>query len=437
VTDTAALVLAQVARSLASVAFSGRSADDALEQASAPGSTRPAIRAITLGSLRWYWRLDAVATVLLGATSLVPTLRTLLIAALHQLEYSRNPPEVTVSSAVDAVRVLRQPRATGLMNALLRRFLRTRDRLMARVLEDAAAASAHPPWLFAAMREAWPDHWQAIIDSNNSHPPLTLRANLLRGTADDYLGQLRLQGLAAHRPDWSPTALMLDQPVAVSALPGFAQGSASVQDAGAQLASALLGACAGERVLDACAAPGGKTCAILESAPRIALTAVDIDEARVRRIAENLERLQLNATLIRADLRESLNWWDAQRFDRILVDAPCSGTGVIRRHPDIKLLRRESDIPALVTSQRRILEGCLSMLRAGGRLLYSTCSLMPAENEQLVHSVLAAHPHVQVVPMPTDVALPPQSISRSIGVQLLPGSSALTDGFYYACLTVT
>jgi 16S rRNA (cytosine967-C5)-methyltransferase len=369
--------------------------------------------------------------------------RALLIATLHQLEYSRNPPETTVSSAVDAVRLLRQPRAAGLMNALLRRFLREREQLIATVHANAAADSAHPPWLFAALRECWPDHWQAIIDSNNSHPSLTLRVNLAQGAADGYLAQLQAQGMAARRVEWSPTAVILEQPVAVSAIPRFAQGGVSVQDAGAQLASALLGARAGERVLDACAAPGGKTCAILEACAAgadvtaVDVTAVDIDETRLQRIAENLDRMQLQATLVQADLQAPLSWWDGRAFDRILVDAPCSSTGVIRRHPDIKLLRRESDIAALVAGQHRILTQCLSMLRPGGRLLYSTCSLLSAENEQLVRSVVAADARWQVLPLPDDVALPPQSLLRSIGVQLLPGNAALTDGFYYACLTVS
>jgi 16S rRNA (cytosine967-C5)-methyltransferase len=288
------------------------------------------------------------------------------------------------------------------------------------------------------MRDAWPDHWRSIIDANNSHPPLTLRVNLAHGTADGYLAQLQAEAMAATRVDWSPTALILERPVAVSALPRFAQGDVSVQDAGAQLASALLGARCGERVLDACAAPGGKTCAILEdSRGGVELTAVDIDAARLRRIAENLDRLQLQASLVQADLRAPLDWWDGTAFDRILVDAPCSSTGVIRRHPDIKLLRRQDDIAALVAGQRSILTQCLSMLRPGGRLLYSTCSLLPAENEQLVHSVVAADARWQVLPLPADVALPPQSLPRSIGVQLLPGNAALTDGFYYACLTVS
>jgi 16S rRNA (cytosine967-C5)-methyltransferase len=224
----------------------------------------------------------------------------------------------------------------------------------------------------------------------------------------------------------------------VDQLPGFAAGAVSVQDAGAQLACALLAVSAGDRVLDACAAPGGKTGALLEAAAGdIDLTAVDIDPARVERIAANLKRLGRTAHLVTADLREEPAWCPEQRFDRILVDAPCSATGVIRRHPDIKLLRRPADVAALAVTQRRILERCLQLLKPGGRLLYSTCSVLPAENERIVEAVLAAVPEARVLALPDELLPPPDWLPRSIGAQLLPGNAAQTDGFYYACLTVT
>jgi 16S rRNA (cytosine967-C5)-methyltransferase len=430
----AAEVLAQAARTLGKVAVSGRSADEALVRDS---SAHAAVRAITLGTLRWYWRLEALLKDLLGETRVSAPVRCLLLVSLHQLEYSRNPPEATVASSVDAIRILGQPRASGLINALLRRFLREHAVCLQRVLAQPAAAHAHPRWLFEALREHWPAHWQAIVDSNNSHPPMALRVNLSRESRASYLSRLTDLALTAHAPNWSPTALLLEHPVSVAELPGFAEGSVSVQDAGAQLASALLDIQPGQRVLDACAAPGGKTCAILEGAHGIALTAVDIDPARVGRINDNLQRLKLQARVLTADLQQDVSWWDGKGFDRILLDAPCSATGVIRRHPDIKLLRRQQDIPAFVATQRRLLERCLSLLKPGGRLLYSTCSLMPDENERLVEAVLAAQPRAQPLPMATHVALPPQSLSRALGIQLLPGDAALTDGFYYACLTVT
>ena len=434
----AAAVLAGAANALAAVAFAGRSADDALGRSTASGALRPAIRAVTLGSLRWYWRLDAIAAALIAGKALAPALRALLLVALHQLEYSRNAPEAIVSSAVDAARVLRQPRATGLINALLRRFLRERETLLAQALADPAAADAHPAWLWQLLRTAWPEHWRQIVAANNEHPPMSLRLDLSRSTREDYLAQLAAAGMAARALPWLPTALVLERPLAVDELPGFAAGCVSVQDAGAQLACALLAVSAGDRVLDACAAPGGKTGALLEAAGGdIDLTAVDIDAARLQRIAANLKRLGRTAHLVTADLTEEPAWSPEGRFDRILVDAPCSATGVIRRHPDIKLLRRPDDVAALAVSQRRILERCLQLLKPGGRLLYSTCSVLPAENERLVEAVLAADPRARAVPLPQPPALPADVIECSTGMQLLPGNAARTDGFYYACLTVT
>jgi 16S rRNA (cytosine967-C5)-methyltransferase len=433
----AARVLAGAAKALAAVAFAGRSADDALERADAGAVLRPAIRAVTLGSLRWYWRLAAIVAALSAGKPLAPALRALLLVALHQLEYSRNAPEATVSSAVDAARLLQQPRATGLINALLRRFLREREALLAHALRDAAAADAHPAWLWQLLRTSWPQHWQQIVAANNEHPPMSLRLDLSRIARDSYLAQLAAGGMAARALPWLPTALVLERPVAVAELPGFAEGAVSVQDAGAQLACALLAVSAGQQVLDACAAPGGKTGALLEAGGDIALTAVDIDAGRLRRIADNLARLGRSAQLVTADLREEPAWCPGQRFDRILVDAPCSATGVIRRHPDIKLLRRPADVTALAATQRRILTRCLQLLKPGGRLLYSTCSVLPAENERIVEAVLADAPWAQVLALPDAVMLPPDCVACSIGMQLLPGNAAQTDGFYYACLTVT
>jgi 16S rRNA (cytosine967-C5)-methyltransferase len=433
VSDTAALVLAEAARAVRRVAFSGRSADDVAGKPAASS----AVRAVSLGTLRWYWRLNALLDCLLGQTRVTAAVRSLLLVSVHQLEHSRNPPQAIVSSSVDAVRMLGQARAAGLINALLRRFLRERDQLAIRALKDPAAAAAHPRWLFEALCEHWPDHWQGIVESDNSQPPMTLRVNLSRLSRDQYQAQLLEAGMLAQAVDWLPSALVLDRACAVGDLPGFAQGSVSVQDAGAQLAGRLLDCQSGHRVLDACAAPGGKTCAILEQTADVTLTALDIDPSRSGHINDNLRRVGAQARVISADLRLDPDWWDGTAFDRILLDAPCSGTGVIRRHPDIKLLRRFADIAGFATTQRRLIERCLSLLRPGGRLLYSTCSLLPEENERIVESVLAADQRVQPLSFPQEVALPPQLLRRAVGMQLLPGNAALTDGFYYACLTVT
>jgi 16S rRNA (cytosine967-C5)-methyltransferase len=445
-----ALVLAEAARAISAVALQGRSADDALARYGQPrrsqaaaaraAALESAIRAVTLGTLRWYLRLDALAAILLEGRALAPVLQGLLVAALHQLEYSRGRPEVTVSSAVDAARLLGQPRAAALINALLRRFLRERVALVSRVAADPVAASAHPAWLLSALQESWPDDWARVVEANNAQPPMTLRVDLTRSALAAYGVELARRDLSGAPLPWCPSAIVLARPIAVDQLPGFAEGCVSVQDAGAQLATQLLQPQAGERVLDACAAPGGKTGALLEAtAGRIELTAVDIDAGRLARVADNLRRLRREAQLVCADLTQPPAWWDAQPFDHILLDAPCSAVGVIRRHPDIKLLRRAEDISALAERQRQLLTRCLSMLKPAGRLLYSTCSLLPAENERVFETALAQVPRSQ--PLSVSDLLHP-ALAASVkrcghGIQLLPGSAAGTDGFYYACATVT
>jgi 16S rRNA (cytosine967-C5)-methyltransferase len=437
VAGAAAEVLAAAARAIRAVAVGGHNADDAIERTAVRPVLRSSVRAVALGSLRWYLSLEPLATRLLQGRPLAPALQALLIAALHQLEHSRNPAATTVSSAVDAARVLRQPRAAALINALLRRYLRERDSLLAAVSRDEVAASAHPRWLLEALRAEYPVDWRQIVAADNAHPPMTLRVDRTRISREAYRVELQRHGMDAQCVPWADSALVLETPRSVAELPGFGEGLVSVQDAGAQLAAQLLQVEPGQRVLDACAAPGGKTGALLEAAVEpIALTAVDKDAGRLELVAQNLSRLRREATLVAADLRSELTWWDGVGFDRILLDAPCSSTGVIRRHPDIRLLRRAGDIPEFAATQRALLERCLSLLKRGGRLLYSTCSLLAAENEQVVESVLRSHPGVRALPLKAPAAAPPW-LSRSVGAQLLPGDRALTDGFYYACLTVS
>jgi 16S rRNA (cytosine967-C5)-methyltransferase len=433
----AADVLAAAARALRAIAVDGRSADDAISQCAVSPALRASVRAVTLGSVRWYLSLEPLAARLLQGKPLAPVLRTLLVAALHQLDHSRNPLAATVSSAVDAARVLRQPRAAAMINALLRRYLRERESLQAAVRQDGEAASAHPAWLLEALQRQYPVLWQGIVEADNAHPPMTLRIDLSRTTRDAYLGRLQQHGIAARIVPWVSSALVLDAPRPVDDLPGFAEGLVSVQDAGAQLASVLLQVEPGQRVLDACAAPGGKTGALLEAAGEpLELWAVDIDAGRLELISQNLSRLRRQARLVAADLRTDLRWWDGIAFDRILLDAPCSSTGVIRRHPDIRLLRRPGDIPGFAATQRQLLDRCLSLLRPGGRLLYSTCSLLAEENDAVVEAALVATPGARLTDAGTLPQVPPWFAAR-VGVQLLPGADALTDGFYYACLTVT
>jgi 16S rRNA (cytosine967-C5)-methyltransferase len=431
-------VLSDAARAVAAVVNDGRSADSALARYGEAGPRGAAVRAVTLGTLRWYLQLEPLVSALLTHARLAPVLRSLLVATLFQLEHSHHAHEALVSSAVEAARLLRQPRAAGLINAVLRRYLRERETLRARVLRGEAVVTAHPAWLVDALRHAWPQHWRAMLEANNAPAPMTLRVDLTRGSLEHYRAALAEQGLAATPLAWLPSALVLEHPVAVGALPGFEEGAVSVQDAAAQLSSRLLAPRAGERVLDACAAPGGKTAALLEAgAGAIEVTAVDIDATRLERVSATLSRLHRHARLVRADLRCELEWWDGQPFDRILLDAPCSGSGVIRRHPDIKVLRRAADIATLASTQRRLLGQCLSLLRPGGRLLYCTCSVLPEENQQVIDAAVAnSATGARCAPLPAEVARPADAIALGVAaLQLLPGNAARTDGFYYACLT--
>jgi len=420
------------------VALQGRSADAALA-AQDLAAERSQVRAIALGTLRWYLRLaPAVDSLLTRPAGLAPAIRALLIASAHQVEYSRNVPEQTVDAAVDAARLLAGERATALVNAVLRRYVAGHAALLARLDADPAVRTAHPAWLIEALRLAWGERAAGILDANNAHPPMTLRVDLSRGTRAAYRLRLLDAGIESQEIQWCDSALTLNHPVPVERLPGFMEGLASVQDAGAQLAAALLAPEPGMRVLDACAAPGGKTGHLLERlGPGADLTAVDVEASRVERLRENLARLRREAHVSVADVREPAGFWDGRPFERILVDAPCSSTGVIRRHPDIKLLRRPGDLPALAAGQLAILSAAARMLAPAGRLLYGTCSVLPGENEAVVARLLEAHPELTVAKMPRAASIAPGALDRSPGIQLLPGAEAGTDGFYYACLEKT
>jgi len=437
-----AQALAEAARAVAAV-VRGRSADEALAGSGA-SSQRPAVRAIALGTLRWYLRLrPAVDALLSSPATLAREVHALLVAAAHQIEYSRDAPALVVNLAVDATRLLGQPRAAAVVNAVLRRFVRERGALLPGADSDPAVRTAHPAWLVAALAEAWPDHVGRILEANNAHPPMVLRLNTRRRAPAQYLSDLATTGLRGSLLEWisagcGSAAVALERPVPVGSLPGFKEGWVSVQDAGAQLAPLLLEAQPGMRVLDACAAPGSKTSHLLEAAAgRLEVTAVDIDAGRLRRIAENLERLGLTARLVAGDVRHPGAFWDGRPYERILVDAPCSGTGVIRRHPDIKLLRRAEDVAAFARTQLEILRAAFGMLAPGGRLVYATCSVLPAENEAVATRFLEEQPQASPAPMPHGEDLAPGGITAGVGTQLLCGGAAGSDGFYYACLEKT
>jgi 16S rRNA (cytosine967-C5)-methyltransferase len=366
-----------------------------------------------------------------------PPLAALLVTAGHQVEYSRGAPEAQVHLAVDASRIIGESRASGLVNAVLRRFVASRSQLLAAADADPAQRHAHPPWLVQALQAAWGEQdAELILAANNQHPPMVLRVDPARMPADDFLRAWRALGRDARVLDWLGEAIVLEHPAAVHALPGFDSGAVSVQDAGAQLAAPLLDAQPGMRVLDACAAPGGKTLHIAQRTPGLKeLVAVDDDGLRLARVRENLQRAGCDALLVTADLTATPPALAARRFDRVLVDAPCSSTGVIRRHPDIKLLRRPGDIDAFAATQSKILATAFGLLGAGGRLVYCTCSVLPAENQDVIAAFLAAEPRARALGWPESVPRPPGLRVAPIGWQLLPGGGAGTDGFYYACLT--
>lgn len=351
----------------------------------------------------------------------------LLLCGLYQLSDTRVPDHAAVSETVAAVAVLRKAWARGMTNAVLRRFLRERDTLYPRL--DSAAGLAHPAWLLEALQTQWPAHWRQIVDANNRQPPMALRVNRLRCSRDDYLARLSKAGLGARPGALCPDAVYLDTPTDVAALPGFTEGEVSVQDEAAQLAARLLDVKPGHRVLDACAAPGGKTGHLLELVPDLhSMVAMDIDAARLSRVDENLERLGLEARLCVGDGVRPPATIAGTRFDRILVDAPCSASGVIRRHPDVKLLRRPADIEGFSRQQRAILDGLWPLLETGGRLLYATCSVLEGENSATLAAFLEAQAEARPVPLPGHYGE-----AAGPGRQLIPQAEGC-DGLFYAML---
>ncbi len=330
--------------------------------------------------------------------------------------------------------MLGQPRAAGFVNAILRRLQREQAELAERVDRDLAQRSAHPRWLVERLRRDWPEQHEQILAANNIQAPLWLRVNRLRTTVVAARERLIEAGLAVESHPLASQAVRVTPAVDVHALPGFDTGELSVQDPSAQLAVQLLGALAGERVLDACAAPGGKTCHLQECSDNgLHLLALDVADARLERIHENLQRLGLKAVVRAGDAAEPAGWWDGSPFDRILLDVPCSATGVIRRHPDIKLLRRPGDIPALARRQRSLLEALWTLLRPGGRLLYTSCSVLKAENADVVSAFLAARSEALDRTPDLTTGWPPSAAPDTPGYALLPGHMD-GDGFYYACL---
>ncbi len=390
-----------------------------LQQLQTPGE-RGALQDIVYGSLRQLGRLDAWLAALLERPLTDPQLGWLLRVALYQLAYTRAPAHAVVHNAVTAAG---PGWRRGLANAVLRNFQRRRAELETLADTQPSARWSHPDWWIERLQTEHPAHWQAILEASLLHPPFTLRVNCRHGDVAGYLARLAAAGLPAHQT--GPDAVTLDKAVPVHSLPGFDQGDVSVQDAGAQWAARLLDAQPGERVLDACAAPGGKTGHILERAD-VELTALDLDPTRLARVQDNLARLRLTARLVEGDAATPDAWWNGRPFDRILADVPCSASGVVRRNPDIKWLRRPDDIAQFAARQAMMLEQLWSLLAAGGTLLYATCSIFHEENAGQVEAFLARHLQ-DAEPCPL-----PEPLSDG---SLLPDTEH--DGFFYALLRKT
>ncbi|QDD90490.1 16S rRNA (cytosine(967)-C(5))-methyltransferase RsmB [Pseudomonas oryzihabitans] len=386
---------------------------------------------LAFGTARWQPRLSLLAEKLLQKPFKAGDrdLEALLLIGLYQLFYTRIPAHAAIGETVGCVDKLKKSSAKGLLNAVLRRAQREYDSLLPALEHDPAARLAHPRWLQKALKARWPEHWEAIATANNLHPPLILRVNRRQGSRDAYLAELAAAGIEAVPCTFSADGIRLLQPQDVTALPGFAAGRLSVQDEAAQLAAELLELAPGQRVLDACAAPGGKTCHLLEREPGLAeVVALDADAGRLQRVEQNLARLGLAARTLAADGRAVADWWDGKPFQRILLDAPCSATGVIRRHPDIKLTRQAADIPPLVQLQGELLDALWPTLEVGGILLYATCSVLPEENSDNLAAFLARTPGARELDIPA-----PWGIAQAHGRQLLPQAEG-QDGFYYAKL---
>jgi len=384
------------------------------------------VQAICYGVCRTYHRLDFILNALIDKPLKSLEVKSLILIGLYQLGHMRVKPHAAVSETVQAARKIAWAKA--LINAVLRGYLRKQDELEQQAEKVKTAALSHPDWLIKQLEHDWPEQAETLLFENNQPPPMALRVNLAKTSRDSYLQLLLEQNLSAKTVTFTSTGIILDKPVPIEALPGFADGWVSVQDSAAQLAAELLALQPGQRVLDVCAAPGGKTSHMLEQQPDVSeLVAVDIDENRMLRVGENLRRLNLQATLVVADAAKTDDWWDGKPFDRILLDAPCSATGVIRRHPDIKLLRRDTDIASLTALQKTILTSIWPLLAPGGTLLYATCSVLKQENEGQIQDFLSAHEDAIELPITTDG----WGIPCGCGRQILTGESSM-DGFYYA-----
>jgi 16S rRNA (cytosine967-C5)-methyltransferase len=419
-------VRAVAARTISRV-LRGRSLDDALEPAARLRLAADAamVRTLSYGVLRELSALQWLTVQLLDKPLAADDdVAALLLVGIHQMRTLRTPAHAAIHETVDAVEILKQPQLHGLVNAVLRRYAREAAALEQRLPKDPAVRHSHPAWLVETLQRDWPRQWEAVLAANNVQGPLTLRVNRRRLSRDEYLKRLAEMNIAAEAHPHAADAVTLAAPRPVERIPGFSSGQVSVQDASAQLAVELLDLKPGQRVLDACAAPGGKTAHLLERAD-VQVTALDVDGTRLIRVDENLRRLKLQATVLAGDAGEPARWHDRKPYERILVDAPCSGTGVIRRHPDIKWLRRPTDIPALQQTQLRLLKALWPLLKPGGRLVYATCSVLRDEGDEIASRFRLLGEDLRVLPIAAD-----WGEKTEYGRRLAPGGAH--DGFYYA-----
>jgi 16S rRNA (cytosine967-C5)-methyltransferase len=429
-----------VVKILLQVTQHGRNLPDAIAKYTdnTEENDRPLIQAMSYGVIRLLPRLEYIADQLISKPLKTKDYDVvlLILSGLYQLIEMRIPDHAAVSETVKVTKGLKKPWAKNLVNAILRNYQRQAETLTKQIKNNEVAEFAHPQWWLNIIKKNWLEEkrWQQILQANNQNPPMTLRVNTGHIKREDYLKLLEQNKITATAAKHSPDAIYLDKPVSVNSLPLFAEGKVSVQDEAAQLAAILLDPQKADRILDACAAPGGKTIHLLEREPEIDLLALDIEESRLERVQENLDRTQLKAQLLAANAFEPDTWWDKKPFDRILLDAPCSASGVIRRHPDIKLLRHKNDIPKLVQDQEQILSALWPLLKSGGMLLYATCSVLAEENTLQIQHFLQQHADAELQPINSDWGQ--QQIA---GKQILPGEGGKNgengmDGFFYALI---
>nr|WP_298250032.1 16S rRNA (cytosine(967)-C(5))-methyltransferase RsmB [uncultured Halomonas sp.] len=430
--DGGLAVRAAAARALVPV-ITGKGSLAGLDEHQVVARDRALFKALCYGVCRTLPRLEALTGRLLNKSFKArdADIQALLLLGIYQLLYLRVPAHAAVGETAGAARLMGKEWATRVLNGCLRRLQRESDALQAKVDHDPAVALLHPQWLLDSLRRAWPDDWQAVAEANNAPGPMTLRVNRRHGDREAYLERLTAAGLEGRLCAHAPDGITLETPCDVFELPGFEDGHVSVQDEAAQLATVLLGPALaprpGTRVLDACCAPGGKTSHLLEVFD-VDMHAVDSDAERLARVEDALQRLGLKARLAHGDAT-ARDWWDATSFEAILLDAPCSGSGVIRRHPDIKRLRRASDIESLAALQARLLDNLWALLSPGGTLLYATCSVLPEENSEQIAAFLERTPDAEAT-TPDDVAW---GRPAGAGRQLLPEPDS-HDGFFYARL---